>query len=159
MSSTRFSRAARIRSGLNAAGLTALQQFVRVGPDQGDTAGMLVDAGADPGRAYPNGDAPLHATIRSGGSRGKVEVAEALLAGGADPCVRGRSAATSPITSLARVGRSTGRWPRAGGYDLACDDKEGQRIEETDRAVNGGVIMRQIGGVKMHHGLGGSLSA
>ena len=25
--------------------------------------------------------------------------------------------------------------------------------------VNGGVIMRQIGGVKMHHGLGGSLSA
>ena len=25
--------------------------------------------------------------------------------------------------------------------------------------VNGGVIMRQSGGVKMHHGLGGSLSA
>ena len=28
-----------------------------------------------------------------------------------------------------------------------------------DEAVNGGVIMRQSGGVKMHHGLGGSLSA
>ena len=30
---------------------------------------------------------------------------------------------------------------------------------EQAHRVNGGVIMRQIGGVKMHHGLGGSLSA
>ena len=59
-----------------------------MGPDHGDTVTVLIDAGADPDRAYPNGDAPLHAAIRSGGNRGKVEAAEALLAGGADPCVR-----------------------------------------------------------------------
>ena len=116
---------------LNAAGLTALQLFVRTGPDQGDTAAMLIDAGADPDRAYPNGDAPLHVTIRSGGSRGKIEVAEALLAGGADPCVRDARRYTP--YNIAREGGAIHRaLDRAGGHDLACDGKEEQRIAGSD---------------------------
>ena len=46
---------------------------------------MLVAAGADPDQQVCERRVPLHATIRRGGSRGKVEVAEALLATGADP--------------------------------------------------------------------------
>ena len=116
---------------LNAVGLTALQQFVRVGPDLGDTAAMLIDAGADPDLAYPNGDAPLHVTIRSGGSRGKIEVAEALLSGGADPCVRDARRYTP--YNIAREGGAIHRaLDRAGGHDFACDGKEEQRIAESD---------------------------
>ena len=118
---------------LNAAGLTALQQFVRVGPDWGDTAAMLIDAGADPDLAYPNGDAPLHVTIRSGGSRGKVEVAEALLSGGADPCVRDAQRYTP--YHIAREGGAIHRaLDRAGGHDFACDGQGGQRIAGSDSA-------------------------
>ena len=72
----------------NGDGLPALQLFVREGIGSGETAAMLIEAGADPNRKYPNGEAPLHAAIRTGGTRGKVAVAEALLAGGADPCIR-----------------------------------------------------------------------
>ena len=72
---------------VNGDGLTALQLFVRE-EASGRTAALLLEAGADPDRKYPDGDAPLHAAIRSGGSRGKVEVVKPLLAGGADPCVR-----------------------------------------------------------------------
>ena len=115
----------------NGAGLTALQLFVRTGPDQGDTAAILIDAGADPDRAYPNGDAPLHVTIRSGGSRGKVEVADALLSGGADPCVRDARRFTP--YNIAREGGAIHRaLDRAGGHDLACDGKEEQRIAGSD---------------------------
>ena len=72
----------------NGDGLPALHLLVREGTGSGETAALLIEAGADPNRKYPNGDAPLHAAIRSGGNRGRVAVAEALLAGGADPCIR-----------------------------------------------------------------------
>ena len=104
----------------NADGLTALQLFVWDGPDQGRTAAMLVEAGADPDRKYANGDAPLHAAIRRGGSRGKVEVAEALLATGADPCIRdGRG--FIPYSVAAEGGAIHRALDRAGGHDLGCD--------------------------------------
>ena len=98
----------------NGDGLTVLQLFVRVAPDQGDTAALLIDAGADPDRKYPNGDAPLHAAIRSGGNRGKVDVAEALLSGGADPCVRDAKRYT-PMRSHGKAVPSTGCWRRRRG--------------------------------------------
>ena len=72
----------------NGDGLPVLQRFVREGTGSGETASLLIEAGADPNRKYANGEAPLHAAIRTGGTRGKVAVAEALLAGGADPCIR-----------------------------------------------------------------------
>ena len=112
----------------NRVGLTALQLFVRVGPDQGATAAMLIEAGADPDRKYRNGEAPLHAAIRSGGNRGKVEVAEALLAGGADPCARDAKRYTP--YQVAREGGAIHRaLDRAGGHDLACD-KRGEQVSE-----------------------------
>ena len=118
---------------LNGNGLTALQLFVRVGPgSQGDTVAVLIDAGADPDRIYPNGDAPLHAAIRSGGNRGKVEVAEALLAGGADPCVRD-AMRYIPYHIAPEGGAIHRALDRAGGYDLACDKKGERRIAGSDR--------------------------
>ena len=104
----------------NGDGLTALQLFVLDGPDQGRTAAMLVETGADPDRKYGNGDAPLHAAIRRGGSRGKVEVAEALLALGADPCIRdGRG--FIPYSVAAEGSAIHRALDRAGGHDLGCD--------------------------------------
>ena len=110
----------------NGDGLTVLQLFVRVAGDQGDTAAMLIDAGADPSRKYPNGEAPLHAAIRTGGNRGKVRVAKALLAGGADPCARDGQGYIP--YSVAREGGDIHRaLSNAGGYDRACDRK-GERV-------------------------------
>ena len=51
----------------NGDGLPALQLFVREGIGARATAAMLIEAGADPNRKYPNGEAPLHAAIRTGG--------------------------------------------------------------------------------------------
>ena len=117
----------------NGDGLTALQLFVWDGPDQGRTAAMLVEAGADPDRKYGNGDAPLHAAIRRGGSRGKVEVAEALLATGADPCIRdGRG--FIPYSVAAEGGPIHRALDRAGGYELACDRQgEAVALDSRDR--------------------------
>ena len=72
---------------VNRDGPTPLLLFVRHGPDDGRPAALLVQAGADPDRKAPDGDAPLHIAIRKGGNRGKEEVVDALLAGGADPCI------------------------------------------------------------------------
>ena len=110
----------------NGDGLTVLQLFVRVAPDQGDTAAMLIDAGADPSRKYPNGEAPLHAAIRTGGNRGKVRVAAALLAGGADPCARDGKGYI-PYSVAREGGDIHSALSRAGGYDRACD-KTGERV-------------------------------
>ena len=107
-------------------GLTALQLFVRVAPDQGDTAALLIEAGADPSRKYPNGEAPLHAAIRNGGNRGKVRVAEALLAGGADPCARDGKGYI-PYSVAREGGDIHSALSRAGGHDRACD-KTGERV-------------------------------
>ena len=112
-----------------------------MGPDHGDTVTVLIDAGADPDRAYPNGDAPLHAAIRSGGNRGKVEAAEALLAGGADPCVRD-SRSYIPYHIAPEGGAIHRALDRAGGSDLGCDDEGAQRIagsDRTDRSMGTGL--------------------
>ncbi len=110
----------------NRDGLTALQLFVRAGPDEGDTAAMLIDAGASPNDKYPSGDAPLHVTIRAGGSRGKFEVADALLAGGADPCIRDAKGYI-PYQIAREGGVIHQALSRAGGYERACD-KKGRRV-------------------------------
>ena len=107
----------RCRSKLkNGAGLTALQLFVRTRPDEGDTAAMLIEAGVDASRKYPNGDAPLHVTIREGGSRGEFEIAEALLARGADPCARDAKGYI-PYKSAEESGVIHRDLDRAGGYE------------------------------------------
>ena len=100
----------------NGDGLPALNLFVREGIGSGETAALLIEAGADPDRRYPNGEAPLHAAVRTGG---KVAVAEALLAGGADPCIR--DAEGFYPYSIATQGSPIHRaLDRAGGHDLAC---------------------------------------
>ena len=103
----------------NGDGLPALQLFVREGIGSGETAAMLIEAGADPNRKYPNGEAPLHAAIRTGGTRGKVAVAEALLAGGADPCIRDAQG-FYPYSIATEGGPIHRALDRARGHDLAC---------------------------------------
>ena len=110
----------------NGDGLPALQLFVREGIGSGATAAMLIDAGADPNRKYPNGEAPLHAAIRTGGTRGKVAVAEALLAGGADPCIRDAQG-FYPYSIATEGGPIHRALDRARGHDLACQG-EGEAI-------------------------------
>ena len=55
-----------------------------------------------------NGEAPLHASIQAGGNCGKVAVAEALLAGSADPCIRD-SAGLLPLLDCHRRVHLAGR--------------------------------------------------
>ena len=105
---------------VNADGLTPLLQFVRHGPDRGHTVTLLLDAGADPDRKDPGGEAPLHIAIRTGGSRSKVDVAEALLAGGADPCVRDAEGFI-PYSAAPEGGPIHQALDHAGGHDRACD--------------------------------------
>ena len=100
-------------------GLSALQRFVREGTGSGETAALLIEAGADSNGKYPNGEAPLHAAVRTGGTRGKVAVAEALLAGGADPCIR--DAQDFYPYSIATEGGPIHRaLDRAERHDLGC---------------------------------------
>ena len=100
-------------------GLSALQRFVREGIGSGETAALLIEAGADPNRKYPNGEVPLHAAIRTGGTRGKVAVAEALLVGGADPCIRDAQG-LYPYSIATEGGPIHRALDRTGGHDLAC---------------------------------------
>ena len=103
----------------NGDGLPALQLFVREGIGSRATAAMLIEAGADPNRKYPNGEAPLHAAIRTGGTRGKAAVAEELLAGGADPCIRDAQGFI-PYSIATEGGPIHRALDRARGHDLAC---------------------------------------
>ena len=102
--------------------MTPLLLFVRHGPDRGDTVARLLRAGADPDRKDPGGEAPLHIAIRTGGNRGKVDVAEAWLAGGADPCVRDAQGFI-PYSAAAEGGPIHQALDRAGGYGRACDGR------------------------------------
>ena len=107
---------------VNADGLTPLLLFVRHGPDRGGTVARLLRAGADPDRKDPDGEAPLHIAIRTGGNRGKVGVAGALLAGGADPCIRDARGFV-PYSTAREGGPIHQALDRAGGYDRACDGR------------------------------------
>ena len=109
-------------------GLTALQLYVKTG-GQRAVAAMLIDAGADPDRRYGNGEAPLHVAARGE----KAGLVEALLAGGADPCVRDAKRAI-PYHFAREGGAARRTLDRADGYDFACDRRERQ-IAEVDRAM------------------------
>ena len=124
-------------------GLPALQRFIREGTGSGETTALLIEAGADPNRKYPNGEAPLHAAIRTGGNRGKVAVADALLAGGASPCVRDAQG-FYPYSIATEGGPIHRALDRAGGHDLACqgqgetislDSDQQQRIQSALAAL------------------------
>lgn len=101
----------------NGGGLTGLQLAVVRGANDGDVVAKLVDAGADPNRKYRNGDAPLHAAIRSSG---KDEVVKALLDRGADPCVRDASGRT-PWEIAGGKKRIRDALTRADGHEYGCD--------------------------------------
>ncbi len=106
-------------------GLTALQRFVRHSENNGAIVRLLLRSGAGPDQKDPQGDAPLHAAIKSGGSYGKAEVVEALLDGGANPCVRDAREYT-PYQMSSDMNRIHRALSRAGGGDLACDDASKQ---------------------------------
>ena len=132
--------AALLEAGANprAAGrdsLTPLLMSVRHGPDDGDVVVLLVNAGADPDRKAPDGDTPLHIAIREGGTRGKVDVVDALLAGGADPCIED-SQGFIPYNVATEGGIIHQALDRANGYDRACDrrdEAEARRVAEAER--------------------------
>ena len=126
----------------NGDGFTLLQLLVRAAPDMGDTAAMLIGAGADPDRSYSNGDTMLHAAIRrsSGGFTG---IALALLNGGADPCIRGSKNYT-PYEIAEEGGIIHTALDRANGHDLACSGKGPEaRLKKGERAASGGARSMQ----------------
>ena len=108
---------------VDGAGLTVLQRFTRDGSDVGEIVTLLLDAGANPDRKTPGGDAPLHLAIKHGGSSGKVAAVEALLDGGAEPCVRDAERYT-PYHMSYEMTRVHQALDGAQGHDLACDKKE-----------------------------------
>ena len=114
---------------VNRDGMTPLLLSVRHGPDDGRPAALLLRAGADPDRKAPDGDAPLHTAIREGGSRGKEEVVDALLAGGADPCIED-ARGFIPYNVAEEGGHIHRALSRADGHDLACWPSTGAATAE-----------------------------
>ena len=108
--------------------LTPLLRFVREGPDEGRIVSLLVNAGANPDNKAPDGDTPLHIAIREGGNRGNVEVVDALLAGGADPCIED-SRGFIPYNVATEGGIIHRALDRADGYERACE----RRVAEAER--------------------------
>ncbi len=110
-------------------GLTALQRFVRDGPDRGSFVTVLLKAGADPDRRTPGGDTPLHLAIKDGGSSGNADVVEALLNGGANPCVRDADGATPYHLShtMIRIHRAL---DRADGSDASYAGARGCWLDD-----------------------------
>lgn len=108
--------------------LTPLQLLAARGPDMGASASLLLAAGADPDRKYANGDTMLHAAIRRS-TDGYPGIAQALLDGGAEPCVRG-SQDYLPYEIAVEGGIIHQALDRADGHDLACPDTESARQEE-----------------------------
>ncbi len=119
---------------VDGAGLTALQRFARDGIDEGRIVTLLLDAGANPDRKTPGGDAPLHLAVKHGGSSGKADVVEALLDGGAEPCVQDAKGYT-PYHMSYEMTRIHQALDGAQGHDLACDKKK--QAEETQQAEGG----------------------
>ncbi len=109
-------------------GLTALQRFVRNGPDRGTIVTLLLKAGADPDRRTPGGDTPLHLAIKRGGS-GNADVVEALLNGGANPCLRDADGATPYHLShtMSRIHRAL---DRADGSDASYAGARGCWLDD-----------------------------
>ncbi len=102
--------------------LTPLQLLAARGPDMGASASLLLAAGAAPDRKYSNGDTMLHAVIRRSTS-GFDRIAQALLDGGAEPCVRG-SQDYLPYEIAEEGGIIHQALDRADGHDLACPGQD-----------------------------------
>ncbi len=116
---------------VNRDGLTPLLFFARNGTNTGEIAALLLRAGADPDRKAPNGDTPLHIAVDKAPSSGEAEVVDALLAGGADPCVKD-ARGFIPYNVAREGGWSHRALDRAHGYDRACDLKEQARDAVAD---------------------------
>ena len=118
-------------SAVDGNGLTVLQRFSRHSENNGAIVRLLLRAGADPDRKDPQGDAPLHAAIKSGGSYGKAEVVEALLDGGANPCVRDARGST-PYHMSSELNRIYRALARAGGADASHAGDSGCQLGSED---------------------------
>ena len=115
-------------------GLTPLQRFVREGSNNGYVIDLLLDAGANPDEKDPGGDAPLHVAVRNAPYTGKSDTVDALLAGGADPCVRNAEGYIPYHLSYEKewTHQALGH---AEGHDLACDDQPKETEEDVDYAT------------------------
>ena len=118
-------------SAVDGNGLTVLQRFSRHSENNGAIVRLLLQAGADPDRKDPRGDAPLHAAIKSGGSYGKAEVVEALLDGGANPCVRDDRGYT-PYHMSSDLNRIHRALDQAGGADASHAGGSGCQLGSAD---------------------------
>ncbi len=111
---------------IGSSGETPLQLFARIGAG-GAIVTVLTAAGADPDRKNPDGETPLHTAIRNGGSAENSSMVEALLAAGADPCIQDAQRYT-PYQIAREGGAVHSALDRAHGHDLACDDRNTDRL-------------------------------
>ena len=118
-------------SAVDGNGLTVLQRFSRHSENDGAIVRLLLQAGANPDRKDPRGDAPLHAATKTGGSYGKAEVVEALLDGGANPCVRDARGST-PYHMSSELNRIHRALARAGGADASHAGDSGCQLGSED---------------------------
>ena len=118
-------------SAVDGNGLTVLQRFSRHSENNGAIVRLLLQAGANPDQKDHQGDAPLHAAIKSGGSYGKAEVVEALLDGGANPCVRDDRGYT-PYHMSSELNRIHRALARAGGSDASHAGDSGCQLGSED---------------------------
>ena len=118
-------------SAVDGNGLTALQRFSRHSENDGAIVRLLLRAGANPDQKDPQGDAPLHAAIKSGGSYGKADVVEALLDGGANPCVRDARGST-PYHMSSELNRIHLALAWAGGSDASHAGDSGCQLGSED---------------------------
>ena len=107
---------------VNRNGMTPLLLFAEENADYKPRVRRLLDAGADPDRKAPNGDTALHIAIHKDG---KASVVQALLAGGADPCIRDKDGYL-PIQHAAggSYDQIKAYLDRAHGFQAACEERE-----------------------------------
>lgn len=128
-------------NAVNRKRLTPLLLYVQRNGDDGRPVTRLVAAGADPNRKAPNGDTPLHIAVHED----KEDVVDALLAAGADPCIKDKEGLI-PERHAAGGGNDyiQAVLERAGGFlascgareeerQLACAEEKGLRLDRAQR--------------------------
>ena len=112
---------------VNNNGSTPLSSFIKRGPDRPEIITRLIRGGADPNYQGPGGKTPLHVLAAQGGTEStKIARAEALLAGGTNPCIRDDTGSIPAHYAEAGGDLRDNVLYKAGGHDDACEKRKGR---------------------------------